>query len=440
MVQSTAFRNWGIGLGLVLLAGSLLFYLDVVGREEEAAAHGEAVFEPTLGDLYSPWRGTQELLLYGRDPYSEAVTHDIQSVYYGHVLEGAPGEPKDQQRFAYPVYVALLLAPFSHLPFALVRTTFWCLLLAATVFSVPLWLKFAGPAAKWDVMLLVAAMTISSVPVTQGANLQQLGLLVAFLLAASAFLLVRKQLALAGTLLALASIKPQMSVLLTVWLGFWVLSDWRKRKAVLAGFAVTVVVLIFGSDALLPGWISEFLHGLTAYARYTESRSWVALILPGWFAVVAGAIAVAGTVLVCLHARHSQAASLEFALASALVLNLTILVVPATLPTFNQVLLLPGVLVLLAHWRLTWEKDRVTRAALVFLAGVVIAPWVLSIAANFLWLGGSSALTSVWKWPLYPNLIWPLATFAGLFLLADAAKFRASETTAQVPIPFLSNR
>ena len=39
-----------------------------------------------LGDLYSPWVGTRDLLLYDRNPYSPDVSHEIQMAFYGRIL------------------------------------------------------------------------------------------------------------------------------------------------------------------------------------------------------------------------------------------------------------------------------------------------------------------------------------------------------------------
>ena len=103
-----------LGLVLALLfAGSMWFYVQeilVPYQKADAAAHGRP--RGNLSDLYPRWLGARELLLHNRDPYSPEVTRDIQRGYYGRVLDPERADdPKDQQGFAYPVYVAFLLAP-----------------------------------------------------------------------------------------------------------------------------------------------------------------------------------------------------------------------------------------------------------------------------------------------------------------------------------------
>ena len=102
-----------------MMAFSMWFYVQrilIPYQEADAAAHGQP--RGILSDLYPRWLGARELVLHGRDPYGDDVTREIQQGYYGHVLDPQRSEdPKDEQRFAYPVYVMLLLAPTVNIPF-----------------------------------------------------------------------------------------------------------------------------------------------------------------------------------------------------------------------------------------------------------------------------------------------------------------------------------
>src|SRR5581483_7718656 len=127
-----------------VMAASMLFYVQrilIPYQIADAAAHNRP--RGTLSDLYPRWVGVRDLLLKHQDPYSDEVTREIQLGYYGKVLDpNRPDDPKDEQRFAYPVYVAFLLAPTVKLPFSVVRSAFSWLLLLLTALTVPLWLKF----------------------------------------------------------------------------------------------------------------------------------------------------------------------------------------------------------------------------------------------------------------------------------------------------------
>src|SRR5262249_29031296 len=132
-----------IGLAL-MLAASMFYYVQGVlipYQERDAASHDRP--RGNLSDLYPRWLGARELLLHGRDPYSPEITSEIQNGYYGRPLgTGGPGDPVDEQRFAYPVYVVFLLAPTITMPFPIVQVGFFWLLIAVTGASAPLWLKF----------------------------------------------------------------------------------------------------------------------------------------------------------------------------------------------------------------------------------------------------------------------------------------------------------
>src|SRR6202045_3352812 len=95
-----------------------------------------------LSDLYPRWLGARELLLHKRNPYSPEITQEIQTGYYGRPLDPSrPDDPRDEQRFAYPVYVVFLRAATISLAFDVVRAGFQWLLVGIAVVSVLLWFR-----------------------------------------------------------------------------------------------------------------------------------------------------------------------------------------------------------------------------------------------------------------------------------------------------------
>ena len=124
-------KNPKLGLVLALVcAGSMWFYVSrilVPYQRADAVAHQRP--RGNLSDLYPRWLGSRELLLHHRNPYSREVTREIQVGYYGRELDASrPEDPIDQQGFAYPVYVAFLLAPSVGFPFERVMIAFFWLL------------------------------------------------------------------------------------------------------------------------------------------------------------------------------------------------------------------------------------------------------------------------------------------------------------------------
>ena len=259
-----------IGVALLLVSGMLFCVQGILipYQEKDATSHNQP--RGNLSDLYPRWLGARELLLHGRDPYSPEITREIQAGYYGRPLEaGRPGEPSDQQAFAYPVYVVFLLAPTVGLQFSVVQTAFFWFLLALTTTSVALWLMLMNWRPARSTAAALTLLTLGSFAVIQGLKLQQLTLLVSGLIALSAALLSRGYLFLAGVLMAFVTIKPQLAIPIAGWFLIWALSNWKSRSRYVAGFGVTSMLFLAASQWLLPGWIARFRDGVVAYRSYT---------------------------------------------------------------------------------------------------------------------------------------------------------------------------
>jgi hypothetical protein len=79
----------------------------------------------------------------------------------------------------------------------------------------------------------------------------------------------------AGILLALTTIKPQMSILLVPALLLWGVG--QRRWRFVGGFGAVMLFLLGISFVLLPSWLAEFLRQVTQYPSYTAIGSpvWV---------------------------------------------------------------------------------------------------------------------------------------------------------------------
>src|ERR1700692_4470832 len=257
------------------------FYVDqilVAYQRADAATHQRP--RGNLSNLYPRWLGARELLLHHRNPYADDITAEIQKGYYGRALDpNLPSDPKDQEGFAYPVYVVFLLAPLVAVPFLLLQTAVYWFLAVLTVASVWLWLRVL----QWRLPPMDVAtgilFTLGSFSAVQGIKLQQLSLLVAALLAASMAATVSGSLFLAGALLALATIKPQLAWPSVAWLLVWAVSDWRARRKLVFGFALVMAVLFSGAEVILPGWWRMFAGAVARYRQYTQNQSVIEVML-----------------------------------------------------------------------------------------------------------------------------------------------------------------
>jgi hypothetical protein len=395
------------------------FYVQrilIAYERADAAAHQRP--RGNLSDLYPRWLGARELLLRHRNPYSDDITAEIQQGYYGRTLDPArPDDPKDQQGFAYPVYVVFLLAPFVGLAFPLVHLVFYWLLAALTAASVWLWLRVL----RWQLPLMNLAIcivfTLGSFPAVQGIKLQQLSLLVAALLAGATACVASGYLFLGGTLLALAMIKPQLAWLLTAWLLAWTVSDWQKRRGLLIGFGLTIALLLAGAEVLLPGWWRMFAHAVGQYHRYTQNQSVLDQLVPWAFSgKILAAFAVLASVFFLWKLRRQPADATEFGRAAAMVTALTVLVVPMYAP-YNQVLLLPAILVLLRDRTLFTSRSLAARFGYLAGALAVAWQWIASVSLSAVYLVASTAWAlDRWKWPFLATFALPVFVFALIFL------------------------
>jgi Glycosyltransferase family 87 len=419
-------KNLPLSVGLVLAvaaAASMWLYTQWIlkpAQVADAAAHDRP--RGNLSDLYPRWLGARELLLRGRDPYAADITREIQTGYYGRPIDASrPDDPKDQQGFAYPVYVVFVLAPTVKLPFAVVQKVFVMLLVLLTGWSVPLWARALG----WRLSLPVSVSWIILVsgcfPAIQGFRLQQLTLLVAALLALALCTLAESHFALAGVLLAVAAIKPQLAALPIAVLCIWSLGNLRERQRLLWGMGITMFLLVAGGEVLLPGWISKFRAASADYWRYTGGgRSVLDVELTPALGRIISALLVAVLFYFAWRLRQAEARSRDFGWLLALTLATTLMVIPMFAP-YNQVLLLPVFIVIARGIRPLWASGRVSRFFVVAVALTVLWPWLAAaglLAA--LIFAPAPVVQRGWALPLFTNFAIPTVTL-GLVLIGRKA-------------------
>jgi hypothetical protein len=401
---------------VLLAAASTWFYVERILKPHQiayAAAHQQP--RGNLSDLYPRWLGARELLSHGRNPYSREVTLEIQRGYYGRVLDPSrPDDPKDQQGFAYPAYVVLLLAPTVNLPFDQVQSGFRWLLIGLTAASVLFWLRLLRWKLTWPWTLLVMVLVLGSIPAAQGIKLQQFSLFVAGLLAACVASLASGYLFCSGALLALATIKPQLAAPLLLWLLVWAVSEWRLRRRLVLGFALVMLLLLVGAEILLPGWLGMFLDAIRQYHQYTQNQS-VLEVLFGTIAGRVGDVLAAVACGFCLwQLRREPASSAEFGRAVALVTALTVLIVPMFAP-YNQVLLLPAILLLV---RDATPPASLSRALYLTCAmGPSVVAWLATLGLSLasFWFA-PERVQSLWALPLYSTFALPVLVVAAALL------------------------
>jgi hypothetical protein len=314
-------------------------------------------------------------LLHRRDPYSPEVTSEIQNGFSG---SAALSPTEDKVTFAYPLYIALLLAPLISLDFATVKYIFTILDWLMAALSVPLWASALGLRLSRTELLIFTVATASSFPVLAGVLLQQLSVLVLPLLGLAFLCLERRKLLLAGSLLAFATVKPQLAVLPILLLLVWAGSRFRERKALIVGLAITLIALLGACEVILPGWPTEWLISARAYANYTAPSLLEMLVGHHAGGVASLTLLLVFSALAVWTGRRHPYLSDRFLLVFAFGVLVQILVMtngPKSL--YNQVMLLPVVMIL---WKVrTQHQARVLK----FMYGLgtvwLITPWVIAL-------------------------------------------------------------
>ncbi len=403
---------------LVCAIGAWLYAQRVLVRYQIAYAAAHDRPRGNLSDLYPRWLGARELLLRGRDPYSPEVTREIQEGYYGHPLDPArPADPKDQQRFAYPVYVVFCFAPMIRQSFAVVRTEAFWILTVLVIGTVLLWLRvLRWPLPGWG-QLAIVLLTLGSLPVVQGLKLQQMTLFVAALVAIAVWLLSTDRQIAAGVVLAVSTIKPQLVCFLLLWLMLWTLADWRRRFRWLISFLATLAAMFAASEHFLPGWLPRFWQAVRDYPTYTDAVSILGKLMPPLGATLLQLLVAAATAYLCWKHRRYGADTPTFAVTVLLVLAITIILIPSY-ALYNQVLLIPALLWLAQERTALWSEGLIRRG-LLLLVGVLLAwPWVTCIVlAGLSFLLPAATIESAWAIPFWTALLLPVSV-AGLALIA----------------------
>jgi len=357
-----------------------------------------------ISDLYSPWVGTRELLLHRRNPYGPEVSLEIQMVFYGHAINqtyAGPGvELVDEQRFAYPVYEVFLTAPLVYAEFSDVQR--WAPLVLGSLIALNIFFccSILHWRLPWEAIAAIVLFTLSSPQIVQGLRLQQLAIVEGCLLTAAAWCVGRNHAATAGVLLALSTIKPQMTLLPLCWFAVWAAGDWRKRWHLAAGFIATLAALIAAGELLLPGWPRYFLAGLAAYRKYAFPTSSLRVALGDTLGQILGGILVLGLLAFAWRNRRAAGESRQFASILAIFFMCALLAFPLFTP-FNQVLLILPVILLLLDWKTLPKFSR-----LIF---ILLVSWPSIISLVLLLFPPSTSSPS--QLPLLPSLLVPFVPF-----------------------------
>jgi len=176
-------------------------------------------------------------------------------------------------------------------------------------------------------------------------------------------------------------VKPNTAAPLVLWFLLWALAEWRQRNRLIWSFVGTMAALLIAAQAVSPHWIGRFLAAVREYSAYGIDPSTIQLLLPSSLASFVGAGLILSLVIVCWRWRKAAAGSEQFGWALAWVATVTLALLPK-LVAYNELLLIPGLLVLAAHYRKIRGLRLLPRAMTKAAFACQIWQWLAAIALS----------------------------------------------------------
>ena len=371
------------------------------------APQGLGANAPTVQQgLFPEWYGSRELLLHDHDPYSAETTRHIQTAVYA-PASGGDVHPRNQHRFAYPIFFAFLFFPLAILPFSIAQWVALVGCIAATALSARLWLPSGRGLSHWSWVGLIFA----GYPVMLGLQLRQPTLLVAALLAAVVYCARSERLVLAGILAAFSTCKPQLAIAVLLPLSIWCVAEWRVRRRFALATGIVLAALLLASEWISPGWFSRWIWTLKAYSHYAGTRPLLADLLGGHFVMAAAAVLVGAAAWVSYRYRDED-------LLLAVSFSIAVFQLLFPFQIYNQVLLLPA-----AVWLANNAGKIQSRGQLLtlsyFCTWIVLgAGWASALGLSLANLITTGAGLTLWQLPLLTAWLYPLPVLATLAFYA----------------------
>jgi hypothetical protein len=265
-----SYRWLGIGFGGLIVSVAVLLALTSFNQRFAAQSPGGNDFLPR-------WLGTRLWLTEGRNPYSVETTLAIQQMIYGRPAR----VDEDQSLFVYPAYTMFLVLPFARLDDYTWARAAWMTLLEVALLGLAV---VALRLADWHlrplglaIYLLFAVLWYHAVRALINGNAVVLVVLCAALAAWS----VRQgQDGRAGVWLALATIKPQVVVLVVIWTLWW--AAWHRRKRLIISWLLSIIVLNALAAVWVPDWWSQNIAQIFDYPNYTVPGTPAAVLAQLW--------------------------------------------------------------------------------------------------------------------------------------------------------------
>jgi len=219
---------------------------------------------PGGNDFLPRWGGARFFFTEGLSPYSETTALKIQTLFYGRAAKSN----EDQALFVYPLYSLVFFGPFALIKdFVMARALWMTTLEVCILMMAVLCLRLT----RWHpgVVLLsfnfiFALLWYHSIRAIINGNIVAI---VALLIPAALLAIRLGQDGLAGVLLALTMVKPQISILLVIFVVWWAL--WDHRWRMMGWMAGALICLILMGMVFIPDWPLQNIREMQRYTGYS---------------------------------------------------------------------------------------------------------------------------------------------------------------------------
>ncbi len=175
-----------------------------------------------------------------------------------------------------------------------------------------------------------------------------------------------------------------------------------------------MALLLIATEVVLPGWWAQFAGAVRAYQSYAADPSILQILLTAVGGEIAAGLVLVALVAACWRWRRATAESEAFACAIALTLSVTLAVLPK-LASYNQLLLIPALAVLLPFRQRAWRLGRMARALYRGPFACLGWHWVAALVISVIWgLVPASRMPAMANLPIYTLFALPPATLLAL--------------------------
>jgi hypothetical protein len=364
-------RKFSITITLIILGAILVTGVLSYANYKYVKAN------PGGNDFLVYWKGFRVFFQKGTSPYSDETALEIQNLIY----RGPAQTGQHQMRFVYPLYSVVLFGPFAAISDYETARTVWMTLSELAIISLVI---ICISITKWKPSKwLLAVFIIFSLFWYHSLRPLINGNAVVFIaLAISGFFLAIKQNQdeLAGVILGLCTIKPQVVVFFIIFVFFWAIV--QRRAKIILWFFISVILLGGAAALLIPDWIIQNLREVLRYSSYstpgTPATALNALIgLPGMR--IGTAISVLAIALALLEIWINRKADFRgFLWVSSLVLVVSQWSGIATDPG-NFIVCFPALVLTFSIWQERWKKTG-TLITIITIAILMIGVWAIFLA------------------------------------------------------------